>query len=122
MKKIAVWLTGVLLCAHVWADESIGLEFPVEDARQEVSANRFVFVGIEFADGIELTGLDSEQTEIVKSEYQVRALNKRWQSYGNIEDRPEELARMRGYALRYNLEMWAGIKEQKLKNFKRYRY
>lgn len=122
MKNLLIFWLGLMLSVWSLADESIGLEFPVEDARQALSDNRFQFVGIEFADSVELPGLDEEQSAIAKEGYSVRMLNKRWQSFNNIEDRPEELARMRGYALRYNIEMWRGIKEQKIKNFKRYRY
>lgn len=122
MKRIVATLLITLFCVPIWADESIGLEFPVEDAKTALRQNDFKFAAIEYADGIDFPGLDARQTEIVQERYQVRLLNHRWQSFTNIEERQDELERMKAYALRYNLTMWQGLKQQQMREFKRYRY
>ena len=58
----------------------------------------------------------------MKTRYKIRLLNQRSLSYTNIEDKPQELVRMRGYAVRYNRTMWKAVKEQELKETKKYRY
>lgn len=118
----SVLLTAWLMPVAAVADESIGLEFPVEDARKSLAEYRFVFVGIALADGIDLPGLDEQQKLAVVANYKVRLLNHRWESYTNIEDRIPELDRMRAYALRYNIAMWQGLRRQEMEQFKRYRY
>lgn len=125
LKKILLLLTMLWLLpvsADSKIDESIGLEFPVEDAKSALTRSHYEFVGIEYADGIELVGLDEQQSEIVKEKYHIRLLNFRWQSFTNIEGRHSELERMRAYALRYNLTMWQGLKQQQMRDIKRYRY
>lgn len=118
-----LFLFCALFCTlPLFADESIGLEFPVEDAHAALRQSNYEFVGIEYADGIELTGLNERQSEIVKERYQIRMLNFRWQSFTNIEERGAELERMKAYALRYNLAMWQGLKQQQIRDAKRYRY
>lgn len=122
MIKAIGLIIGLLCFLPLQADESIGLEFPVEDAHAALRQSHYEFVAIEYADGIEIVGLDAQQSQIVQEHYQVRLLNFRWQSFTNIEDRHNELARMKGYALRYNLAMWQGIKQQQMRDIKRYRY
>ncbi len=113
-----LWLSAVA----AWADDSIGLEFPVIDAKEAVAAHRYEFAGIDLPEGIELPGLSGLQIEAVKTRYKIRLLNQRSLSYTNIEDKPQELVRMRGYAVRYNRTMWKAVKEQELKETKKYRY
>lgn len=122
MKRIVAALLIAFFYLSSSADESIGLEFPVEDAKTALHQSNFEFAAIEYADGLDFPGLDAHQTEIVKERYQVRLLNHRWQSFTNIEERQEELERMKAYALRYNLTMWQGVKQQQIRDFKRYRY
>lgn len=106
----------------VQADESIGLEFPVEDARAAAQQRRFEFAGIDLAEGIELTGLTEQQSDTVRSKYKIRLLNQRWQSYTNIEDKPDQLVRMRGYATRYNRTMWQEVRKIQLDDLRKYHY
>ena len=115
---------ALLLLASVslQADESIGLQFPVEDAREAVAAGRFEFVAIHMPENLEMPGLTSDQIEIVHEKYKVRSLNKRWNSYANIEDRPAELTRMRHYANRYNMALWDEIEKKKVRDLRKYRY
>lgn len=122
MKRIVALVFITLFCAQVWADESIGLEFPVEDAKTALRQSNFEFAAIAYDDGLDFPGLNQEQTKVVQERYQVRLLNQRWQSFTNIEDRQQELERMQAYALRYNLQMWKGVQAQEVRNFKRYRY
>ena len=124
MKPLFFVFLVISLCAPwtVQADESIGLEFPVEDARKALAEYRFVFVGIALADGVDLPGLDADQKQVVVDNYKVRLLNQRWESYTNIEERIPEFERMKAYGLRYNLAMWQGLRRQEIEQFNRYRY
>lgn len=118
----AFWALLLVASASLQADESIGLQFPAEDARAAVAAGRFEFVGIHLPEEMELPGLSKEQIEVVQEKYKVRPLNKRWNSYKNIEDRPEELLRMRLYANRYNMALWDEIEKKKVRDVRQYRY
>lgn len=123
MMKQWLWmmLTGALMLP-VHADESVGLQFPVEDAKAAVAAGNFEFAGIQLEDRMELPGLTPEQAERVMTKFKVKALNPRWRTFANIEQRPQELRRMQSYARRYNMMMWKEIDQHQLRDAKRYRY
>ncbi|MFY9179090.1 MAG: hypothetical protein WAO12_04840 [Venatoribacter sp.] len=118
-------LVFTVLSFSVQADESFGLQFPAEDARQAIIENNLEFMGIDLGEeGIELPGLSKSQIAKVQTEYRVRLLNKRWQSFTNIEEqsRMEELLRMRRYANRYNAAMWQGLQKQQMQDLRKYHY
>lgn len=108
--------------AATHADESIGLEFPVDDAKLAAAQRNYEFLGMDLDDGVSLPGLNVEQSEIAKHKYKVRLLNYRWKTYTNIEQRKHEFERIQGYAARYNVTMWREMKQQQLEDFKKYRY
>lgn len=118
----AFWALLLLASASLQADESIGLQFPVEEARLAVTEGRFEFVAIDMPENLEMPGLTRAQMDVVREKYKVRSLNRRWNSYANIEDRPEELTRMRHYANRYNMALWDEIEKKKVRDMKKYRY
>lgn len=122
MTRLAALTLSLLMLAPVAADESIGLEFPVEDARAAVAEGRYEFAAIELEEGLEFPGLTPAQIERVQQDYDVRHLNHRRQTFANVETRQDELRRMRAYALRYNLMMWKAIDARKVRDFKKYRY
>ena len=122
MQKIMMGLLLLIFMGSSYADESIGLEFPVEDASMAASQRNYEFLGMDLEDGVELPGLNSEQTAIAKRQHKVRLLNYRWQTYTNIEQRQKEYVRIRSYATRYNVTMWQEMKQQQLKDFRKYRY
>lgn len=126
MRKVLTIATTALMllmfmpASH--ADESIGLEFPVDDAKLAASQRNYEFLGMDLDDGVTLPGLNEEQSIIVKRKHKVRLLNYRWQTYTNIEERKHEFERIQSYAARYNVTMWQEMKQQQLKDFKKYRY
>ncbi len=122
MQKIIVGLLLLVFMSSSYADESIGLEFPIEDAKLAASQRNYEFLGMDLEEGVELPGLNREQAEIAKRQHKIRLLNYRWQTYTNIEQRQNEYLRIRNYAARYNLTMWQEMKQQQLKDFRKYRY
>lgn len=122
MKLLMILLPVLWAWLPLQADESVGLQFPVEEAREAVAAGRYEFAGIQLADRMELPGLTPAQAERVLKEYKVKALNHRWRTFSNVEERPQELRRMQAYARRYNLMMWQEIEQQRLRDAKKYRY
>ncbi len=122
MKKLSIVLVALLGWLPALADETIGLEFPVEDAKAAVASRNYEFVALEMADGLEFPGLTEAQAGQVQQEYAVKVLNQRWRTFTNIEQRPQELRRMQSYARRYNLMMWKELQQQKVRDAKRYRY
>lgn len=122
MKRLVISLLLFAFIGSGNADESIGLEFPVQDARSAAAQRNYEFLGIELEEGVDLPGLSKEQQQVAKRKHKTRLLNYRWQTYTNIEERQREYVRIRKYATRYNLIMWQEMKQQKLKDFKKYRY
>lgn len=122
MQRIIMALLLLVFIGSSYADESIGLEFPVEDAKYAASQRNYEFLGIDLEEGVVLPGLNSEQTLIVERQHKIRLLNYRWQTYNNIEQRQKEYLRIRNYAARYNLTMWQEMKQQQLRDFRKYRY
>lgn len=126
MRKVLTIATTALMLLMFMpathADESIGLEFPVDDAKLAASQRNYEFLGMDLDDGVTLPGLNEEQSIIVKRKHKVRLLNYRWQTYANIEERKHEFERIQSYAARYNVTMWQEMKQQQLKDFKKYRY
>lgn len=98
------------------------LDYPVEDARESFRQGNYEFVAVHLGDKVEIPGLNAEQLATVHSDYSVRELNYRWQTYDNIEDKPEKLFAVRRYCTRYNLMMVKLLKEKKRQDATRYRY
>ncbi len=124
-------LSGVSVCmalvltsaSAVWAgDDQNLLAYPVQDARDTFRTGQYEFVGIQLADGVELPGLKDVEADKVRREYRIRPLNKRWETFANVEDDPAKLARLRQYALRFNLTMWRLLQKKELQDATRYRY
>lgn len=106
-----------------WAgDDQNLLAYPVQDARDSFRTGQYEFVGIQLADGVELPGLKDVEADKVRREYRIRPLNKRWETFANVEDDPAKLARLRQYALRFNLTMWRLMQKKELQDATRYRY
>lgn len=122
MKNLSILLLALLGWLPALADESIGLEFPVEDAKAAVASRNYEFAALEMATGLEFPGLTEAQAAKVQQDYAVKVLNQRWRTFTNIEQRPQELRRMQSYARRYNLVMWKELQQQKVQDAKRYRY
>ena len=122
LKTAATALMLLMFIPASYADESIGLEFPVDDAKFAAAQRNYEFLGMDLDDGVKLPGLNAEQTEVAKRKHKVRLLNYRWQTYSNIEERKHEFERIQSYAARYNVTMWQEMKQQQLKDFKKYRY
>jgi hypothetical protein len=122
MKNLSILLLALLGWLPALADESIGLEFPVEDAKAAVASRNYEFAALEMAAGLEFPGLTEAQVAQVQQEYAVKVLNQRWRTFTNIEQRPQELRRMQSYARRYNLVMWKELQQQRVQDAKRYRY
>lgn len=123
------WLSGVsvylllMSASALWAAEDQNLlAYPVQDARDTFGAGQYEFVGIQLADGVELPGLKDTEADKVRREYRIRPLNKRWETFANVEDDPAKLARLRQYALRFNLTMWRLLQKKELQDATRYRY
>ena len=74
------------------------------------------------ADGVELPGLKDAEAQTVRRDYRIRPLNKRWETFANVEDDPAKLLRLRQYALRFNLTMWRLLQKKELQDATRYRY
>lgn len=122
MKPCSILLAILLWLPVAVADESIGLAFPVDDAKAAVASRTYEFAALEMADGLEFPGLTEVQAQTVQRDYSVRVLNQRWRIFANIEERPRELRRMQSYARRYNLVMWKELQQQKVQDVRRYRY
>jgi len=94
---------------------------PTDDARQHYQQGQVAFVGIQLAEGLEIPGLKPAQQDVVRQQYEIRPLNRRWKTFANIEQQADELGRLRSYAVRYNLMMWKLDRSPKSHRFK-YRY
>lgn len=105
----------------VQADGNL-LAYPVDDAKSAFRTGNYEFVGIELADKVELPGLDDSQVATVQAQYRIRLMNKRWKTFDQIEDKPEELLRLRQYGLRFNLTLWRLLQTKKMEDARRYRY
>mgnify|MGYP005819363055 CR=1 FL=1 len=123
------WLSGVsvylllMSASALWAaDDQNLLAYPVQDARDTFRTGQYEFVGIQLADGVELPGLKDAEADKVRRDYRIRPLNKRWETFANVEDDPAKLARLRQYALRFNLTMWRLMQKKELQDATRYRY
>lgn len=94
---------------------------PTDDARLHYQQGQVAFVGIQLAEGLEIPGLKPAQQDVVRQQYEIRPLNRRWKTFANIEQQADELGRLRSYAVRYNLMMWKLDRSPKSDRFK-YRY
>ncbi|MCT7360967.1 MAG: hypothetical protein COB09_14760 [Thalassobium sp.] len=121
-------LSGCLLLALLAVsaafagDDQNLLAYPVQDARDTFRSGQYEFVGIQLADGVELPGLKDAEAQTVRRDYRIRPLNKRWETFANVEDDPAKLLRLRQYALRFNLTMWRLLQKKELQDATRYRY
>lgn len=113
------WLLATAATAQ--ADGNL-LAYPVDDAKSAFRTGNYEFVGIELANQVELPGLDDSQAATVKAQYRIRLMNKRWKTFNQIEDKPEELLRLRQYGLRFNLTLWRLLQTKKMEDARRYRY
>ncbi len=104
----------------VSADQS--LSYPVEDAKADFAQGHYEFVGIQLADTLELPGLKEAQVAEVEAKYRTRALNRRWQTFANVEHDPVKLQRLRSYCIRYNLTLWKALEKKRRDEAFRYRY
>lgn len=95
---------------------------PVMDARTKFSANAFEFVSLVLADSVDMPGLNSHQQERVLAEYSIRPLNRRWQTFANIDDDPMRLLHYQRYANRYNRMMWQLIMQHEQEQIRRRQY
>lgn len=116
-------LLALLAVSAVFAgDDQNLLAYPVQDARDTFRSGQYEFVGIQLADGVELPGLKDAEAQTVRRDYRIRPLNKRWETFANVEDDPAKLLRLRQYALRFNLTMWRLLQKKELQDATRYRY
>ncbi|WP_430462785.1 hypothetical protein ACQUQU_08350 [Thalassolituus sp. LLYu03] len=122
LKSIAAMMVSGLVPALVLAESGNLLAYPVEDAKSAYSTGQLEFVGIELADTVELPGLDERQAGEVRKTYRIRAMNRRWQTFANVEDDPEKLFRLRQYGTRFNMTLWRLIEKDKREKATRYRY
>lgn len=95
---------------------------PVMDARTQFSANTFEFVSLVLADGVEMPGLNAHQQERVLAQYSVRPLNRRWQTFANIDDDRMRLLNYQRYANRYNRMMWQLVMQHEQEQIRRQQY
>lgn len=98
------------------------LSYPVEDARADFAQGHYEFVGIQLADTLELPGLKEAQIREVEAKYRIRPLNRRWQTFANVEHDPAKLQRLRSYCIRYNLTLWQALEKKRRDEAFRYRY
>lgn len=97
------------------------LASPTQDAKENRANGQVDFVAIELAEGREIPGLKPHQLAVVEKEYTIRSLNRRWKTFANIEQQPDEYRRLKRYAIRYNLMMWKLERSASSDRFK-YRY
>lgn len=110
---------GVLLQAQ---DNDAALVDPILDARTQFQAQRFEFVSLLLAEGTDLQGLNRHQQERVTEHYSIRPLNRRWQTYANIDDDPRRLLHYQRYANRYNRMMWQLLMQYEQDQIRRQQY
>ncbi|MBE0484085.1 MAG: hypothetical protein IBX52_11355 [Bacterioplanes sp.] len=119
------WFLWMLLTVGVVAhgqDNDALLVDPVMDARSNFAADNYEFVRLVLADGIEMPGLNAHQQERVSAQYSIRPLNRRWQTFANIEEDPARLLHYRRYANRYNRMMWQLVMQHEQEQIRRQQY
>lgn len=118
--RVAATVCLLGMAAVVRADNL--LAYPVEDAKSAFATGHYEFVSIELADQVELPGLNDRQSAEVQKSYRIRAMNRRWQTFANVEEDPEKLFRLRQYGTRFNLTLWRLLENKKRQEATRYRY
>lgn len=126
MKRIVVKMLWLLLGAMPsagWAlDDLSQLANPVLDAKTAVVEGRIEFVGIQLTERLITPGLSDAQRRELSQEYPIRALNRRWKTFDNLEEHPAMLRSFRGYALRYNLTVLKEMRLHQRRQLQKYRY
>ena len=95
---------------------------PTLDARELYDRGVREFVGIQLDSGMLVPGIEKEQRPEIEKQYKIRALNKRWKTFSNIEHDKDRLHDLRIYANRFNITMWRLIEAEKNKPKRIYRY
>lgn len=120
---LLVFLFVLMAAPAVRADGDLNLlAYPVQDAKDAYRSGQYEFVGIQLADDVELPGLKEAEAQTVRRDYRIRPLNKRWQTFANVEDDPVRLLKLRQYAVRFNLTMWRLLQNKQRQDATRYRY
>jgi hypothetical protein len=125
MKRIVLswlWLLVVVPSLSWSLDDLSQLANPVLDAKTAVAEGRIEFVGIQLKERLETPGLTDVQRRELSQDYPIRALNRRWKTFDNLEENPTLLRSFRGYALRYNLTMLKEIRLHQRRQLQKYRY
>ncbi|MFC3679907.1 hypothetical protein [Bacterioplanoides pacificum] len=122
MQAIQRFLIATMLMLGAYAQAAPAYQgAPADDARLHYQQGQIAFVGIQLAEELEIPGLKPAQQDVVRQQYEIRPLNRRWKTFANIEQQADELGRLRSYAVRYNLMMWKLDRSPKSDRFK-YRY
>ncbi len=117
-----LWLLVVMPSLSWSLDDLSQLANPVLDAKTAVAEGRIEFVGIQLKERLETPGLTDVQRSELSQDYPIRALNRRWKTYENLEEDPALLRSFRGYALRYNLTMLKEMRLHQRRQLQKYRY
>lgn len=125
MKRIVLswlWLMVVVPSLSWSLDDLSQLANPVLDAKTAVAEGRIEFVGIQLKERLETPGLTDVQRSELSQDYPIRALNRRWKTFDNLEEDPALLRSFRGYALRYNLTILKEMRLHQRRQLQKYRY
>ncbi|ASP40080.1 hypothetical protein CHH28_15970 [Bacterioplanes sanyensis] len=116
------WLCWLLPMTAVALDDPSQLAYPVLDAKQAVADGNIEFVGIQLQDELITPGLTPAQRNELEQQYPIRALNRRWKTFDNIEEDKTLLQNYRAYALKYNLTLLEQMRLHKRRQLQKYRY
>lgn len=121
---LLLWALGFSSMADIVTDqkgESGRINDPVKDAKRSYNNGVKEFVGIALEDEVLLVGISPDKEAAIRKKYRVRAINKRWESFNNIENDSRRFYKLKRYANRYNLMMLKLIEQEQPKK-KQYRY